>query len=128
MKSIITCLVVLFALTACGSKNDGDQATEQTGPKYDSPEYLAKGKVLVGTSDCLTCHHSENKIIGPAHKDVAEKYEFTEANIKKIAKHIIDGGSGIWGDVPMNPHPDMSEADAEQMAAYILSMDGEKFH
>jgi cytochrome c len=30
------------------------------------------------------------------------------------------GGSGVWGQVPMTPHPNLSVADAEQMVKYIL--------
>ena len=33
---------------------------------------------------------------------------------------IIAGGAGIWGAVPMTPHPQISQADAEQMVKYVL--------
>ncbi|MFN8691090.1 MAG: c-type cytochrome, partial [Cyclobacteriaceae bacterium] len=72
--------------------------------------------------------HTVNKIIGPSHTDVAKKYEFTEANVKYLAEKIINGGSGVWGEVVMTTHPDLSQADAEKMARYILSLDGEKEH
>jgi cytochrome c len=58
--------------------------------------------------------------------DVAKKYEFTEENIKMIAGRIINGSSGVWGQVMMNPHPGLSQEDAEKMARYVLSLDGEK--
>ncbi len=37
-----------------------------------------------------------------------------------LAAKIIKGGSGVWGQVPMTPHPNLSVADAEQMVKYIL--------
>jgi len=77
----------------------------------------------VDASDCKTCHHVTNKIIGPAHLDVAKKYETTEANISMLADRIIKGGSGVWGDMPMNPHTDLSQEDAAKMARYVLSLD-----
>jgi cytochrome c len=43
-----------------------------------------------------------------------------------IAKRIIEGGSGKWGDIPMTPHPDLNPEDARKMAIYVLSLDGEK--
>ena len=81
---------------------------------------------MVDGSDCKTCHHPTNKIIGPSHTDVAKKYDFTKANIEMLAGKIISGGSGNWGEIPMSPHGDISKADAEKMAMYVLSLDGEK--
>jgi cytochrome c len=43
-----------------------------------------------------------------------------------LADKIIAGGSGVWGQIPMSPHGDVSKADAEKMAMYVLSLDGEK--
>lgn len=59
--------------------------------------------------------------------DVAKKYEFTKANVDMLADKIIKGGSGVWGEIPMTAHADLSKADAEKMAMYVLSLDGEKY-
>jgi cytochrome c len=69
-----------------------------------------------------------NKIIGPSHTDVAKKYDFTKANVEMLAGKIIKGGTGVWGEIPMSAHADISQADAEKMARYVLSLDGEKEH
>lgn len=117
-------LVVAF-LMACGSKQETSE--QQDEPVQLSTSQLAAiGKILVDESDCKTCHHPTNKIIGPAHTDVAKKYEFNDENIKLLAKRIIEGGSGVWGEIPMNAHPDLSQEDAEKMAIYVLSLDGEE--
>jgi cytochrome c len=84
--------------------------------------------VLTDGSDCRTCHHVKNKINGPSHTAVAEKYEFTEGNVKLLAEKIMKGGSGVWGEQPMNAHTDLSQEDAEKMARYVLSLDGEQQH
>ena len=89
-------------------------------------DVIAQGEALVKASDCKTCHHLVNKIIGPSHTDVAKKYEFNKANVDLLAQKIIKGGVGAWGEVPMSPHADISQADAEKMARYVLSLDGEK--
>ena len=91
-------------------------------------DVIAVGEALVKANDCKTCHHPVNKIIGPAHTDVAKKYDFTAANVKILADKIIKGGVGVWGEIPMNGHPDLNQADAEKMARYVLSLDGEKEH
>ena len=122
-------------MSSCGSKKETKNAEDygtpeatDASPQVSASEIIAQGESLVKASDCKTCHHATNKIIGPAHTDVAKKYDFTEANVKLLATKIITGGSGVWGEVPMTAHPDISQADAEKMARYVLSLDGEKEH
>jgi cytochrome c len=66
------------------------------------------------------CHKVTEKLIGPAYKDVAVKYAGSDTALAYLSKQIIAGGSGVWGTVPMTPHPELSQADAEQMVKYIL--------
>ena len=130
---LLSILFITLLLASCGGskKESGSQeefvANEQTS---DAPaaDPIAEGEALVKASDCKTCHHAVNKIIGPAHTDVAKKYEFTQANVTMLAEKIIKGGQGVWGQIPMTAHPDLNQADAEKMARYVLSLDGEKEH
>ena len=115
----------LFILSCGGNKSEQPEATAETAETATASDPIQEGKQLVSTSDCNTCHHATNKIIGPSHTDVAKKYEFTAANVDLIADHIIKGGSGVWGDIPMTAHPDLSVEDAKKMARYVLSLDGE---
>lgn len=109
---LIIFIVCLVAYTSCG--------------KPDNARLVEEGRVLVESNDCKTCHHPTNKNIGPAHKTVAEKYEYTDANVKMLAEKVIKGGSGTWGEMAMNPHPDLKQEDAEKIARYVLSLDGEQ--
>ncbi len=134
MKKVNLILAALLVLTvfSCGQKEkknaeDYGTPTEESTPQA-SVDVITQGESLVKASDCKTCHHKTNKIIGPPHMDVAKKYEFTEANVKMIAEKIIKGGQGVWGQIPMTAHADISQADAEKMARYVLSLDGEKEH
>jgi len=125
--------LIALILTSCGSKKEKSTTEDYGTPKEEAAapqasDAIAQGESLVKANDCKTCHHPVNKIIGPAHTDVAKKYEFTEANVKMLAQKIIKGGSGVWGQIPMTAHVDVSEADAEKMARYVLSLDGEKEH
>lgn len=147
MKKLLLLVAVFgffaFSMTSCGGKKEekgekdgeyGEYETAETekGDKegsqaQTSPQDMIKqGQALVDQSDCKTCHHATNKIIGPAHAEVAKKYEFTKANVTYLAEKIKNGGSGIWGEIPMTPHVDLSQEDAEKMAAYVLSLDGEE--
>lgn len=131
-----------YTLTSCGGKQekeatkDGEygeyeKADDKQGPaeqpaKASTAELIKQGQALVDQSDCKTCHHQTNKIIGPAHMDVAKKYDFTQESVNHLADKIKNGGSGVWGEIPMTPHVDLSQADAEKMAIYVLSLDGEE--
>lgn len=81
-----------------------------------------KGKTLLSKSDCLACHKVDQKLVGPAYADVAKKYDMNDKNIAYLADKIIKGGAGAWGDIPMSPHPALSQGDAKEMAKYILSL------
>jgi cytochrome c len=139
MKKVLVIMALAgcagFALTSCGTKKE--EKKEESSNAYSDNEIaepekasdddlIAQGKTLVDANDCKTCHHPTNKIIGPAHMDVAKKYDFTRANVSMLADKIINGGSGVWGQIPMTAHSDLSKADAEKMAMYVLSLDGEK--
>ena len=43
-----------------------------------------------------------------------------------MTKKVISGGSGVWGEVAMAGHPQLSTADAAEMVKYILSLSNEK--
>jgi len=38
----------------------------------------------------------------------------------------MKGGSGVWGDVNMAAHPDISKHDLKEILQYILSLSREK--
>ncbi|MFA5619754.1 MAG: c-type cytochrome [Weeksellaceae bacterium] len=78
------------------------------------------GLTLIEGSDCLACHKTDTRLIGPSYQEVAEKY--TEADIDMLAQKIMEGGSGNWGEIPMTPHPDVNKESARNMVKYILSL------
>ncbi len=131
MKKILGIISTVLVFTACGGGEKKEGSTEATAstevkavveapkPLSENPDYQ-KGLALIAGSDCLTCHKTSEKLIGPAYKDVAAKYEATESNIKMLAGKIITGGSGVWGAIPMTPHPQVKEEDAIAMVKYIM--------
>ena len=94
------------------------EPTKQEEVTAKTPE--EEGKILIEKSSCLTCHKEDGKLIGPSYKEVAAKY--TEADIDKLADKIINGGSGVWGDVMMSPHPGIDKENAKKMVKYILTL------
>ncbi len=127
MKKYYVAIAFLAFIGACSSNNSTENkdakatapATPPVSELSSNPDYQ-KGLELVAKSDCLTCHKISEKLTGPAYKDVAAKYENTDANVAMLATKIIKGGQGNWGPIPMTPHAQLSEADAKQMVKYIL--------
>jgi cytochrome c len=126
---ILSCTI--FA-AACG--NSGETKTTDssstTKPSTSTPSTSAagdKGLELIGASDCTTCHRLDKAAsgasIGPAYSEVAAKYSpAADSTVDRLVKKIISGGSGVWGSVPMTPHPSVPEADVREMVKYILSL------
>lgn len=127
MKKYFITTLLLGLIAACSNNsnnnNNSDSSSTTVAPAANditaNPDYK-KGLTLIAANDCLTCHKIDEKVTGPAYRDVANKYENTDANVKMLADKVIKGGSGNWGTVPMTPHPALTEADAEQMVKYIL--------
>jgi cytochrome c len=82
---------------------------------------VTAGKAIVSGSDCLTCHKTNEKSIGPSFTDIAAKYPNNDKNTQYLAEKIIKGGSGVWGEVAMAAHPTISQQEASQIASYIFS-------
>lgn len=78
-------------------------------------EALAKAK------NCMACHATARKLVGPSYKDVAAKYAGDGSAAGKLAGKIMRGSAGTWGAVPMPANPGVSEADAKKLAEWILS-------
>jgi len=80
------------------------------------------GRQLTQTLDCKSCHKEADKSIGPAFLLVAQKYQTDPKAANYLAQKITRGGSGVWGDVAMSAHPNLSADDVNQIVTWILSL------
>jgi cytochrome c len=92
----------------------------------ENPGGIPQGLSLIAKSDCKTCHNKTRKTVGPSYVAIAEKYINNDANITLLSSKIKNGGSGIWGNQQMTPHPDLADEDITEMVKYILSLDDDK--
>jgi cytochrome c len=76
---------------------------------------------LAKAKNCLACHAVDKKLVGPAFKDVAAKYAKDAGAAEKLAAKVRAGGSGVWGQVPMPPNPQVSPAEALTLVKWVLS-------
>ncbi|WP_430365055.1 c-type cytochrome [Trinickia sp. NRRL B-1857] len=70
---------------------------------------------------CLGCHAVDRKLVGPAFRDIAAKYKGDAQAQARLEKKVRDGGSGVWGVIPMPSHPRMSDADIHTVVGWVLA-------
>lgn len=76
---------------------------------------------LAKAKNCLACHAADKKVVGPSYKDIAAKYAKDKDAVAKLAKKIREGGVGNWGQIPMPANPQVSEAEAQTLARWVLA-------
>jgi len=81
-----------------------------------------RGSGMLANLDCKACHSMDKTSVGPTYKAISVRYAGKKDVLKTLAKKVIDGGSGNWGERAMSAHPAVSQADAEEMVNYILSL------
>ena len=99
-RSLLLAVVAVSAFASTGALAQAD---------------LAKAK------NCMACHTVANKLVGPAYKDVAEKYAGQKGAEDKLVQKVLKGGSGTWGPIPMPANPQVNEAEARQLVKWILT-------
>jgi cytochrome c5 len=87
-----------------------------------APAAGASGEQLLQKSGCIACHAVDKKLVGPSYKDVAAKYAGDKDALDKLAGKVKAGGAGVWGQIAMPPHPQLSDADIQAMVKYVLSL------
>lgn len=100
MKKMFVVMIGLSSLISTGAMANAD---------------LAKSK------NCMACHSIENKLVGPAFKDVGSKYAGQKDAEAKLVLKIQKGGSGAWGAIPMPANPQLSDAEAKTLAKWALA-------
>ena len=75
---------------------------------------------LLADNGCTACHEVAKKLVGPAFREVAQKYASDASAAARLAVKIRAGGEGAWGPVPMPPNAGLSEADSKRLAEWVL--------
>ncbi|MET0090437.1 MAG: c-type cytochrome [Candidatus Thiodiazotropha sp.] len=71
---------------------------------------------------CSACHQIDNKVVGPAYKEVAAKYKGQDGAVDMLVAKVKAGGSGVWGPVPMPPNAHVSDEDIKTVVEWILTL------
>ncbi|MYN13114.1 c-type cytochrome [Pusillimonas sp. TS35] len=98
------------------------QPPTSAGAKDAQPGDAAGGDLALLTENgCMACHAKDKKILGPSFADIAGKYKGQDDAAPKLAEKVLKGGSGVWGAVPMPPHPTLPADKAREMVDWILA-------
>lgn len=120
--TILSLLIILLSSCEGGNKKKDTQENIQNEMSLKDESPLMLGKELIEKSDCSGCHKQQDKLVGPSYKEISLKYQNQTDASSILVEKIITGGKGNWGEIPMTAHPQISQADAEEMVKYILSV------
>lgn len=108
-------------------KEDGDTKFDEINPNEillqvqygdDAQKNDISALHAMMASNCMNCHSFKSKLIGPSYFDISKKY--SSADIEALVKHVRGGSKGIWGDIVMPTHPELTDEDVGRMVDWIL--------
>ena len=83
-------------------------------------EAATDGAPLATKYNCQACHTVDKKLVGPSYKEVAAKYAGDASAPAKLQQKVKNGGSGVWGQIPMPPN-NVPDADLKTLVEWILA-------
>ncbi|MGF6301897.1 cytochrome c [Paraburkholderia sp. WC7.3d] len=80
-----------------------------------------RGQQVATANACMGCHAVDRKLVGPSFQQIAAKYKGDAQAPARLARKVKDGGSGVWGMIPMPAHQSMSDADIRAVVDWVLA-------
>jgi len=75
---------------------------------------------LAKKHSCVACHNAERRIVGPNYAEIAKKYANDAGAVARLIDKVRKGGAGVWGVIPMPPHPQMTDQDLKLLVEWTL--------
>ncbi len=82
----------------------------------------AQAEVMMKKYACAACHSIDKKVVGPAYVEVAAKYKDDKNAVEMLTKKVKEGGTGVWGPIPMPPNAAVPTADIKELVTWILTL------
>lgn len=116
----LSLLIILFCLFSCKSKEDkSETSVDETATKISGQE------LFEGEGNCIACHKSDQKIIGPSLKEIAKIYKDNKASIvlflQEKSEPIIDPSQYEIMKTNFAITKSMSEEELKALEDYIFS-------
>lgn len=84
--------------------------------------HAADAEKLNRDKGCSACHAIDKKLVGPSYKEIAAKYKGEAGAQANLEKKVKDGGSGVWGAIPMPPNKGrVSDAELAALVSWVLA-------
>ncbi len=124
MKKAFFLFALSISIISCSNKNSKED-TDLT----DEQQQIELGKTGFDNYGCVACHHTTNKIIGPAVKTIAETYKNNQASVYDFLKMksapIVDNNESMVTIMRNNLETTVTkipEEDLKAITAYIESV------
>ena len=116
----LSLIITLFCLFSCKSKEDkSDTSVDETATKISGQE------LFEGGGNCIACHKSDQKIIGPSLQEIAKIYKDNKASIvlflQEKSEPIIDPSQYEIMKTNFAITKSMSEEELKALEDYIFS-------
>jgi cytochrome c len=129
MKDCASEVKLASAIPDHARDNHGDLSSQmrEVGPARPQP-MAAKAAPAMPVTElarrkaCLSCHGVDQRVVGPAFRDVAKRYKGDRDAEARLVEKVRRGGSGSWGPVSMPPNPDLAPADAATLVRWVLGL------
>jgi cytochrome c len=116
----LSLIIILFCLFSCKSKEDkSETSVDETATKISGQE------LFEGAGNCIACHKSDQKIIGPSLQEIAKIYKDNKASIVLFlqgkSEPIIDPSQYEIMKTNFAITKSMSEEELKALEDYIFS-------
>ncbi len=78
-------------------------------------------QALFAQFNCAACHAADQRMVGPSIKEVAGKYNGQSDALEILNARVKNGNVGVWGQIPMPPHPQVADEDISIMVQWMLT-------
>ena len=116
----LSLIIILFCLFSCKFKEDkSETSVDETTTKISGQE------LFEGEGNCIACHKSDQKIIGPSLQEIAKIYKDNKASIvlflQEKSEPIIDPSQYEIMKTNFAITKSMSEEELKALEDYIFS-------
>jgi len=116
----LSLIITLFCLFSCKSKEDKSETSlDEIATKISGQE------LFEGEGNCIACHKSDQKIIGPSLQEIAKIYKDNKASIvlflQEKSEPIIDPSQYEIMKTNFAITKSMSEEELKALEDYIFS-------
>ena len=118
MKSRWVSIPAALLIAVAGLAQAGGAAQNAQAPPAE---------VLAKNSGCFECHAVERKVVGPAYRDIADRYRDDARAREILFDKVRNGGKGNWTKltrgVPMPAHGGrLTDDEIGRLVGWVLSL------